>query len=68
MPDLPCFYAPETQAHDPRFWMLRGVPSPNKELPERAARLLTGLARLNLTVATPPESDRAATSAVACRR
>lgn len=68
MPDLPCFYAPETQAHDPRFWMLRGAPSPNKELPERAARLLTGLARLDLTVVTPPESDRAAMRAIHTER
>ena len=60
MSRLPCFYAPRTEAHDPRFWMLRGVPAPNKELPERAARLLAGLDRLGLTVRTPPDTDRAA--------
>lgn len=60
MPPLPCFYAPETEAHDPRFWMLRGVPGPNKELPERARRLLAGLDRLGLRTESPPRTDRAA--------
>ncbi|RJE82957.1 histone deacetylase family protein [Paracoccus onubensis] len=64
MTTLPCFYAPETVAHNPRFWILRGVPSPNKELPERADRLLAGLARLGLEPLTPPESDRAAMRAI----
>lgn len=57
---LPCFYAPDTEAHDPKFWMLRGVPSPNKELPERARRLLAGLERLGLTTEDPVATDRAA--------
>ncbi|MCF3973240.1 histone deacetylase family protein [Paracoccus salsus] len=57
---LPCFYAPETEAHDPRFWMLRGVPGPNKELPERAYRLLAGLDLVGLDPQVPPEADRAA--------
>lgn len=57
---LPCFYAPETEAHDPRFWMLRGVPGPNKELPERAHRLRAGLDRLGLATTLPPITDRAA--------
>lgn len=59
MTSLPCFYAPETAAHDPQFWILRGVPSPNKELPERANRLLAGLTRLDLQTVTPPEADHA---------
>lgn len=36
------------------------MPSANKELPERAARLLAGLARLGLTPESPPTTDRAA--------
>lgn len=60
MTRLPCFYAPETELHDPRFWMLRGVPGPNKELPERAHRLLAGLRMAGLTTQSPPETDRAA--------
>ncbi|MBK4216925.1 histone deacetylase family protein [Paracoccus caeni] len=57
---MPVFYAPESEAHDPQFWMLRGVPSTNKELPERAHRLLAGLARLGLTPQSPPVADQAA--------
>lgn len=64
MTRLPCFYAPETEAHDPRFWMLRGVPGPNKELPERAARLLAGLDQLGLATVSPPVTGRAAMRAV----
>lgn len=68
MTDLPCYYAPETEAHDPRFWMLRGVPGPNKELPERARRLLAGLAQLKLEPESPPQSDRAALRAIHTER
>nr|WP_111299522.1 histone deacetylase family protein [Paracoccus saliphilus] len=57
MTDLPCFYAPETAAHDPQFWMLRGVPMRNKESAERADRLLAGLALAGLTAETPPRTD-----------
>lgn len=57
MADLPCFYAPDTEVHDPRFWMLRGVPGPNKELPERARRLLAGLDRIGLRTIDPPRAD-----------
>ena len=60
MTTLPCFYAPETVSHDPRFWILRGVQTPNKELPERADRLLAGLNRLGLEPQNPPETDRSA--------
>ncbi|MDM7458716.1 MAG: histone deacetylase family protein, partial [Paracoccus sp. (in: a-proteobacteria)] len=54
---MPCFHAPETAAHDPRFWMLRGVPLANKETPERADRLLAGLTRAGLSTAVPPVAD-----------
>lgn len=64
MTALPCFYAPETEAHDPRFWMLRGVPTANKELPERARRLLAGLSKLGLATVNPPETDRKAMRAI----
>lgn len=59
MIDLPCFYAPETAAHDPQFWMLRGVPMRNKETAERADRLLAGLAQAGLTALNPPRTDHA---------
>lgn len=68
MTALPCFYAPDTEAHDPRFWMLRGVPGPNKELPERARRLLAGLDRLGLHAENPPETDRAAMESIHTQR
>ena len=60
MTDLPCFHAPDTDAHDPQFWMLRGVPLPNKETAERARRLLDGIAAAGLTVQDAPVTDRAA--------
>ena len=64
MDQLPCFYAPDTAAHDPQFWMLRGVPMRNKESAERAERLLAGVAAAGLTVGDPPMTDRAAMHAV----
>lgn len=64
MTDLPCFYAPETAAHDPRFWMLRGVVMANKETPERADRLLAGIRAAGLDVLTPPQADRAPMRAI----
>lgn len=60
MTDLPCFYAPDTAAHDPQFWMLRGVPMRNKETAERAERLLAGIALAGLDVSDAPPTDRAA--------
>ena len=64
MDSLPCFYAPDTAAHDPRFWMLRGVPMANKETAERADRLLAGIAAAGLTATDPPVADRAPMHAV----
>ncbi|ODT57852.1 MULTISPECIES: histone deacetylase family protein [Paracoccus] len=64
METLPCFYAPDTAAHDPQFWMLRGVPMANKETAERADRLLAGIAQVGLTVTDPPVTDRAPMHAV----
>lgn len=68
MTALSCFYAPDTEAHDPRFWMLRGVPGPNKELPERAKRLLAGLDRLGLHPENPVETDRTAMELIHTQR
>lgn len=48
------FFAPETDAHDPQFFLLRGAVARNEERPERARRLLDGLGRLGLTTAEPP--------------
>ncbi|MFN4059996.1 MAG: histone deacetylase family protein [Paracoccus hibiscisoli] len=64
MDHLPCFYAPDTAAHDPQFWMLRGVPMANKETAERADRLLAGIAQAGLTVTDPPVTDRAPMRAI----
>ncbi|WP_265501557.1 histone deacetylase family protein [Paracoccus beibuensis] len=64
MDQLPCFYAPDTAAHDPQFWMLRGVPMRNKETAERADRLLAGVALAGLTASEPPVTDRAAMRAI----
>lgn len=68
METLPCFYAPDTAAHDPQFWMLRGVPMRNKETAERAERLLAGIALAGLHVSDPPETDRAAMRAIHTQR
>lgn len=64
MTQMPCFYAPDTAAHDPKFWMLRGVPMANKETAERADRLLAGLAQAGAKVVVPPVTDRAAMRAI----
>jgi acetoin utilization deacetylase AcuC-like enzyme len=58
------FFAPETDAHDPRFFLVRGRVVANEERPERAARLLAGLARHGLRTETPPEIGDAGVQAV----
>lgn len=53
-----CFYAPETEAHDPVFRLTHGKILRNAEQAERARLLLAGLDRLSLEPEAPPESGR----------
>lgn len=59
-----CFYAPETEAHDPVFRLTHGRILRNAEQAERARLLLAGLDQLSLTPEAPPEADRSAFEAV----
>lgn len=52
------FYAAETAAHAPEFFLLRGRPVRNEERAERAERLLAGLERVGITT-EPPAQDAA---------
>lgn len=52
------FFAPETDAHDPRFFLLRGRPAANEERAERARHLQAGLARMGLGTETPRSFGR----------
>lgn len=55
-----CFFAPETDGHDPHFFLLRGRPVPNEERAARAGHLRAGLDRLGLPVQAPQAFPRAA--------
>lgn len=59
-----CFYAPETEAHDPQFRLTLGTLARNAEQPERARLLLAGLERLGLAAISPPTAPRSALEAV----
>ncbi|WP_417721839.1 histone deacetylase family protein [Salipiger sp.] len=61
---MKCFYARETEAHDPIFRLTHGAILRNAEQAERAGRLLTGLDLLSLPVQEPPVAPRAALEAV----
>ncbi|MBE3639624.1 histone deacetylase family protein [Mangrovicoccus algicola] len=61
---MKCFYAPETEAHDPQFRLTHGRLLHNAEQAERARLLLAGLDRLGLATQSPPEAPRAALEAV----
>jgi len=61
---MKCYYAPETDAHDPQFRLTLGRVAQNAESPERAALLLSALERLGLAVEAPPAAPRAALEAV----
>ncbi|GAB5375203.1 MAG: histone deacetylase family protein [Acuticoccus sp.] len=54
------FFAPETDAHDPAFFLTRGRVAANEERPERARRLLAAVERLGLALESPPAAGRAA--------
>lgn len=62
--ELSCFYAPETEAHDPVFRLTHGAIQRNAERAERARLLIEGLDALDLGWHVPPEADRAALEAV----
>lgn len=64
MTPLPCFFAPETAAHEPEFWMARGVVGQNKERSQRATLLLDALDRLRLAVTVPDSAGLAPLRAV----
>ncbi|MCR8546366.1 histone deacetylase family protein [Salipiger sp. P9] len=61
---MKCFYAPETEAHDPVFRLTHGKILRNAEQAERATLLRAGLARLSLETEAPPEAPRAALETV----
>ena len=61
---MKCYYAAETEAHDPKFRLTYGKMQRNAEQAERATLLLAALDRLNLPVTAPPEAPRAALEAV----
>jgi len=61
---MKCYYAPETEAHDPVFRLTHGKILRNSEQAERAKLLLAGLDQLSLATERPPEAPRAALEAV----
>ncbi len=61
---MKCFYAPETEGHDPSFRLTHGTVVRNAERAERAMLLLKGLEQLGLGTESPPEAPRAALEAV----
>lgn len=61
---FPCFFAAETDGHDPRFFLKRGVVGQNEERPKRAHLLLAALQRAGLPVSEPPETERTALASV----
>ncbi len=58
------FYAPETEAHAPEFFLLRGRVAANEERAERAKRLLAALGEVGLTHESPPDAGIAPLAAV----
>ena len=61
---MKCFYAPESEGHDPQFRLTHGTVVRNAERAERAMLLLEGLGRLGLGTESPPEAPRTALEAV----
>lgn len=59
-----CFFAPETDAHDPQFRLTHGSLMRNAEQAERARLLLAALAELDLPTENPPAAPRSAIEAV----
>ncbi|KJE33749.1 acetylpolyamine aminohydrolase [Thalassospira sp. HJ] len=65
---MKCFYAPETETHDPLFRLTHGKLQRNAEQAERARLLLAGLDALSLSVTAPAPAPRAALEAVHTKR
>ena len=65
---MKCFYAPETESHDPLFRLTYGKLQRNAEQAERAKLLLAGLDALSLSATPPPSAPRAALEAVHTKR
>ncbi|MEZ5676344.1 MAG: histone deacetylase family protein [Thalassovita sp.] len=61
---MKCFYAAETEAHDPVFRLTHGKIQRNAEQAERAKLLLAGLEQLSLPVTAPPAAPISALQAV----
>ncbi|NIZ08132.1 histone deacetylase family protein [Pseudooceanicola sp. HF7] len=61
---MKCFYAPETEAHDPSFRLTFGQLGRNAEQAERSELLRAALDHMGLPVTAPPEAPRAALEAV----
>ena len=57
---MQCFYAPETELHDPVFRLTHGKIQRNAEQAERARLLLAGLDQLGLATQSPPAAPRSA--------
>ncbi|TVQ57823.1 MAG: histone deacetylase family protein [Rhodobacteraceae bacterium] len=58
------FHHPDTAAHDPRFFLVRGRPVANEERPRRADLLLEGLSRVGIAPETPPDAGPGPRAAV----
>ncbi len=54
---MKCYYAPESEAHDPDFRLTNGRVVRNAERAERGRLLLAGLDRLGLGTEEPPRCD-----------
>ena len=65
---MKCFYAPETETHDPLFRLTYGKIQRNAEQAERARLLLAGLDALSLSVTAPAPAPQAALEAVHTKR
>jgi len=61
---MKAFWNPVQLAHTPQFFLLRGRPRPNFEIPARAEALLLGCRSLGLDIVEVPPAERAAMLAV----
>ena len=52
---LNAFHDPIHATHRPEFFLVRGIPSPSADQPERVDRLLVGLARVGVAVVEPTD-------------
>ena len=61
---MKCYYAPETEAHDPKFRLTHSKLQNNAERPERALLLLQGLENAGLSTQSPDAAPYSAMEAV----